>query len=61
MRFVKVNKFAELSGYSAKAIYIKINRGVWMEGKEYRRAPDNVVLVDVEGVERWVLGERAAA
>ncbi len=28
--------------------------GVWVEGREYVRAPDNRVLVDLEGYERWV-------
>lgn len=61
MRFIKISKFCELTGYTAEAIQVKIRRGIWMENREYRRAPDNVILVDVEGYEQWARGERAAA
>lgn len=56
MRYVRVKKFAELTGYTERAVYHKIEDGVWMEGREYRRAPDNVILIDLQGVERWVEG-----
>jgi hypothetical protein len=56
MRFVKVKKYAELSGYTEAAIHHKLSNGVWMENREYRRAPDNVILIDTDGIERWVLG-----
>lgn len=59
MRYVRVKKFVELSGYTSKAIYCKIADGTWIEGREYRRAPDNNLMIDVEAVERWV--ERAGA
>jgi predicted DNA-binding transcriptional regulator AlpA len=58
MRFLRVKQFAELSGYSEKAIYAKMNTGVWTEKWQYRRAPDNVIVVDVEAFNRWVLGEK---
>lgn len=61
MRFVRVKKFCEMTGYSEAAVYHKISGGVWMENREYRKGPDNVTLVDVEGYERWVLGVAAAA
>lgn len=56
MRYVRVKKFAELSGYTEKAVYHKIESGVWMEGREFRRAPDSAILIDLQGVERWVEG-----
>lgn len=61
MKYVRIKKFAELTGYTEKAIYHKIARGVWMENREYRRAPDNHILIDVEAYERWVGGDRVAA
>lgn len=60
-RYVTIEKYAEMSGYTASAIRHKIERGIWMEGREYRCPPDNRKLIDVEGVERWVRGERVAA
>jgi hypothetical protein len=61
MRYVRIKKFVEMSGYTAPAIYNKIQEGVFVEGREYRRAPDNQVLIDMEGFERWVEGGQALA
>ncbi len=60
-RYVRVNKFAELTGYTDKAVRCKIAEGVWLEGKHWRRAPDGAILVDMAGFERWVEGDRAMA
>ena len=60
MRFLKIKRFCELTGYTPEAVQTKISRGVWMEGWQYRRAPDNVILVDVEGFNRWVEGATVA-
>lgn len=60
-RFVTLARFAELSGYSEKAVSRKIEDGVWLEGHEYVRAPDGRLLIDMEGFERWAEGRRAAA
>jgi len=38
-RYVRIKRFAELTGYTEKAIYRKIADGVWIHGREYRRAP----------------------
>lgn len=46
-----------MTGYSAKAIYHKIEGGVWLENQQFRRAPDGRILIDVEGYEAWVQGE----
>jgi hypothetical protein len=54
VRYVRVPKFVELSGYTPKAVERKIADGVWMEGREYRRAPDGHILVDLRGYEQWV-------
>jgi hypothetical protein len=36
-----------------------VGEGVWLEGKQYRRAPDGHILIDMDGYEKWV--ERAMA
>lgn len=56
-RYVTIALAAALHGYSVEAIETKIARGVWTEGREYRRAPDGRILVDMRGVERWVEGQ----
>jgi len=57
MRYVLINRFAAQSGYSEKAIRRKIEEGVWVQGRQYRRAPDGRIMIDVEGVEKWVEGQ----
>ncbi len=54
LRFVRVNLFCQLSGYTDKAVRRKIQEGVWLEGQEYRRAPDGRILIDTEGYGKWV-------
>jgi hypothetical protein len=61
VRYVRVRKFTELSGYTEKAIYRKIEDGVWMLGREYRRAPDGCICIDIEGYHTWVEGGAAPA
>ena len=51
--YLTIDKFATLSGYTAGAIRAKVKEGVWVEGKEYIRAPDKRVLVSVGGFEAW--------
>lgn len=57
LRYVTVEKFAEESGYTADAIRNKVAKGVWLENRQFRRAPDGRVLIDVQGVEKWVEGQ----
>jgi hypothetical protein len=40
-------------GLTRKAIEGKVYRGDWIEGREYHRAPDGSIWVNVEGVQRW--------
>jgi len=58
VRYMTISKFSEVSGYTQKAIRRKIEEGVWIENRHYRRAPDNRVLIDVEGFKAWVEGAR---
>ena len=53
-RYVRVHLFEALTGYSAKAVERKIASGAWMEGREFKRAPDGHVLIDMKGYEQWV-------
>jgi hypothetical protein len=60
MRYVRLKLFAEQSGYTEKAIRRKIEDGIWIQNREYRKAPDNSIVVDVEGYNKWVEGNQAA-
>ena len=57
-RYVQLSVAAILTGYSERALQSKIDEGVWLEGKEWRKAPDGRRLVDLEGYNRWVEGGR---
>ena len=59
IRYIRVNRFCEQTGYSTRAVEGKIREGVWAEGKHYRRAPDGHILINVPEYEKWV--EAAAA
>jgi hypothetical protein len=57
--YVTITMAATMTGYSPKAIRRKIESGVWLEGREFRRAPDGHVLISVKGYELWVERGRA--
>lgn len=56
-RYITIAKFAASSGYTEKAVRRKIEEGVWLENRQFRRAPDGHILIDVQGVEAWVEGQ----
>ena len=60
-RYVRLPLFEQMTGYTEKAARRKIEEGVWLEDKQYRRAPDGNILIDMEGYERWVEGQSQAA
>ncbi len=45
-----------ITGYTVKAIERKIERGDWVEGKVWIRAPDGRILLNIPGYEKWVEG-----
>lgn len=56
IRFVTVGRYSELTGKTPGAIRKKIERGIWVEGKQYRRDMEGCIWVDIRGVEKWVEG-----
>jgi hypothetical protein len=54
--YVTIEKLADLTGYTAKAIRRKIERREFIEGLHYRRAPDGRVLMDVKQFNEWIKG-----
>lgn len=60
-RFVTIEKFQELTGYTPDATRSKIKRGDWLEGAVYIKAPDGRCLIDIEGYEWWVINGAAVS
>jgi len=53
-RYVTIAVYAAISGLTEKAIRRKIEDGVWIEKREWIRAPDGHIFIDREGVQRWL-------
>lgn len=60
-RYVRLPLFERMTGYTQKAVRRKIEEGHWLEGRQYKRAPDGHILVDMEGYARWVEGQKLVA
>jgi hypothetical protein len=54
-RYVLLPLAEIITGYSVKAMERKIERADWIEGREWIRAPDNRVMLDVLGYEKWAV------
>ena len=57
LNYLTIDKFSEASGYTKEAIRSKIKRGQWLEGREWKKAPDGRNLISIEGYEQWVEGQ----
>lgn len=51
VRFVTISRASAITGYTEDAIRSKIRDGIWREDKEWIRAPDERILIDMEGYE----------
>ena len=56
--WVLIPTFCELTGYTDKAVRRKIEDGVWIEGRQYKKAPDGRITMNIEEYYKWV--EQAA-
>ena len=45
---------AQLTGLTVKAMRHKIDRGQWLDGREYRRGPDGHIYISMRGFQSWV-------
>jgi hypothetical protein len=54
-RFIKVELFCKITGWSEKAVYNKRTEGIWREGKgQIIRKRRGTLLIDMEAYNRWV-------
>jgi hypothetical protein len=61
MKYQLIPKFCADTGYTEKAVRRKIQDGIWLEGRQFLRAPDGHIMIIIEGVENWVEGQRATS
>lgn len=52
-RYVLIPRFCALTGYTEKAVRRKMQSGVWIEGREWKKAPDGHVFLDCQSRTRW--------
>lgn len=48
---------ATITGLTKRAIEGKIFRGEWADGKQYYKARDGRIYIDMEGYTSWVTGQ----
>lgn len=53
--------FCQLTGYTEKAVRMKIEKGVWLQGRHYRKAPDGHITMNIQEYYKWVEGAAPAA
>ncbi len=56
VNWVTIKRFSELSGYTKKAIELKVERGVWLKDHHWVKAPDGRILISIKAVEAWIQG-----
>ncbi len=57
LRYIKLERFAELTGYTNTALRQKKKAGKWVEGIHILKVPDGNLLVDIYAYEAWCRGE----
>jgi len=55
-RFVTIEMCAAITGLTRSAINKRMGRGYWIEGRQWRRAEDGRIWIDMQEVEKWVQG-----
>jgi hypothetical protein len=57
--WVMLRRAAEVTGLSVGAIEKKVQRGVWLEGVQWRRAPDGRRWFSLPAIKAWIEGTTA--
>lgn len=53
-RYVTIKGAALAMGLSEGAVRKRIERGIWLEGRQWRKAPDSRIYIDMRAVEAWI-------
>ena len=54
MKWVRLQKYCELSGDTLDAVHARRRRGEWLNDIQCRLAPDKHLWVNLQEVEKWV-------
>lgn len=57
MNWVLIKKLYDLSGITENASYAYIKKGIWREGKHYKKAPNGRIFCNVKEIEKWIEGK----
>ena len=55
---VLIKKVQEQTGYTDQAIRAKIKKGVWPQGRLWKKAPDNRIVFNLPEIQSWMAGEK---
>lgn len=53
-KYVTVDLAAKVTGLTEKAIRRKMQDGVWIQNRQWRKGPDGRIYINLRGVEEWV-------
>jgi len=53
-KWVKAKIIIAIFGYTADAMNKKRQRGAWLEGIIWKKAPDNTIMYNPLAIEEWV-------
>lgn len=56
-RYVRIELFCALTGWTEKAVRRKREEGVWRNGQVFKQK-GGTVLIDMEGYYKWVEGDQ---
>ena len=60
VKWIRIEKFCDMTGYSPSAVRGKISTGVWASGIHFTKAPDGHILINLEAYQSWVEGQESA-
>lgn len=60
LKWIRIEKFCELTGYTPSAVRGKIATGIWVSGIHFTKAPDGHILINLESYQSWVEGQESA-
>lgn len=52
---ITLKVFTQLTGITKKAVYGKIAKGTWSEGKEYFKDPQRHIWISRSGYQQWII------
>ncbi len=53
-RYLTIKGAAAAMGLSEGAVRKRLERGIWLENKHYRKAPDSRIYIDMRAIEAWI-------